>query len=67
LPEDVDADCHAGMPGTGLCAVGTEQPIPPRQIEAEIAVGLGRLDRVMDPVHLRRNDDHAQKPVDRLR
>jgi len=67
LPEDVDADCHAGMAGSGLCAVGTEQPIPPRQIEPEIAVGLGRVDRVMDPVHLGCHHDHAQNPVNRLR
>ncbi len=38
--------------GRGLGAVGVEQSVPPRQIEAEIAVGLGDHHRVMHPVHV---------------
>jgi hypothetical protein len=40
VAELLDADSHPLMPGSGLIAIGAEQPIPPRQVEAEIAVSL---------------------------
>src|SRR6516164_10907322 len=35
LSELRDADGHTFVPGRGLGAIGAEQPIPPRQVEAE--------------------------------
>src|SRR5581483_1217692 len=50
----LDANRHAQLSGGGLGAIGAEQSIPPRQIEAEIGVGLFRNDGVMDAVHVGR-------------
>ena len=47
-----------------LVAVGAEQAIPPRQVEAEVAVGLARGDRVVHAVHVRRHHDPAQHAVE---
>ena len=44
-------------PACGLAPVGAEQPVPPRQIEAEIAVGLMAHDRMVHAMHVGR--DHA--------
>ena len=38
----LDADRHGLVPRRRLGAIGAEQPVPPRKIEAEIAVGLAR-------------------------
>jgi hypothetical protein len=38
--------------------VRAEQPVPPRQIEPEVAVVLGALDRVVHAVHIR-SDHHV--------
>ena len=51
-------------PGRRLGAVGAEQAVPPGQVEAEVAVGLAPLDRVVDPVHLRRDHEPAQDAVE---
>ena len=64
IAELLDADGHALVAGRGLGAVGAEQPVPPRQIEAEIAVGLARHDRVVHAVHVGRHDDPAQHAVE---
>ena len=64
IAELIDADGHADMAGLRLVAVGSEQAIPPGQVEAEVAVGLARLDRVVDPVHVRGHDDPAQNAVE---
>ena len=60
----IDADGHAEMASLGLVPVGAEQAIPPRQVEAEIAVGFARPDRVVDAVHVGGDHDPAQNPVE---
>jgi hypothetical protein len=35
-----DADLHLFVPGDGLRSIRSQQTIPPRKIESEIAVGL---------------------------
>ena len=62
-----DADGHALMPVGGLGAIGSEQTVPPGQVEAEIAVGLPRNDRMVHPVHLGRDHEPAQHAVDARR
>ena len=54
------AEHHALVAGRGLVAVGPEQPVPPRQVEAEVAVRFAPLDRVVHAVHLGRDDQPAQ-------
>ena len=45
IAEDRQSDGHAVVTGRGGGAVGSEQPVPPRQIEAEIAaVSLRRME-----------------------
>ena len=56
-------DRHIRVPFFGLVFVGSEQPVPPGQVEAEIAVGLADDDRVMDPVHVRRNNNEPEHTV----
>jgi len=34
----VDPDCHSLMAGFGLSEISPEQAVPPRQVEAEVAV-----------------------------
>ena len=41
------------MPFAGIIQIGAERPIPPRQVNPEIAVGLSENDRVMNPIHVR--------------
>src|SRR5947207_5032993 len=55
-----DANRHRLMSIDGLGAVSAKQSVPPRQIEAEIAVGLLSADRMMHPVHLRGHDEPAE-------
>ncbi len=52
------------MAVAGLGGISAEQPVPPGQIKAEVAVGFRRVDGVMDPVHVRRHDEEAQDPVE---
>ena len=51
------------MPGARRLAVGPEEPVPPGEVEAEVGVGLVGLHRVVDPVHVRGDEDPAQPPV----
>src|SRR3954468_8439417 len=51
----------------GLSAIGAEEPVPPRQVEAEVAVRLPLLRRLVNPGHVRRDHDPAQTTVDPLR
>ena len=44
----------------GLCAIGPKQPVPPREVESEIAVSFFQADRVMDAVHVGGHDDPPQ-------
>jgi hypothetical protein len=38
IAELLDTNRHSFMAARGLCPVGPEQPVPPGQVEAEIAV-----------------------------
>src|SRR5262249_13179347 len=64
LTELLDADGHRFVTCRRLIAIGAEQAIPPRQIEAEIAIGLAGNDRVVHAMHIRRYDDPAQYPIE---
>src|SRR5215471_11465233 len=48
----LDTNCHAVVARRRLGAVGAQQTVPPRQVEAEIAVGLAPQDRMMDAMHV---------------
>ncbi len=52
------------MPVTGLGGVGAQKPVPPRQVEAVVAVGFCLDDGMMHPVHVRGDDEQAQHPID---
>src|SRR5713101_3890807 len=41
------------MASGGLITIGPQQPIPPGQVEAEIAVSFADHDRMMDAMHIR--------------
>src|SRR6516165_11757056 len=64
LAELLNANNHPFMAGGGLIAIGAEQAIPPRQVEAEIAVGLIHDDRVMHAMHFRRDYQPSQIAID---
>ena len=51
------------MPHGGLRAIGAEQAIPPGQVEAEIAVGFPSVYRMMDAMHVGRDDDEAKHAI----
>jgi len=55
------------MTRRGLRTVGAEQAIPPRQVEAEVAVRLVVNDRMVHAMHVRRHDDPAQHAVEHPR
>ena len=48
-----------------LSGIGPEQPVPPWQIEAEVAVRLTLVDRVMDTVHVRSHHDPPKGSIER--
>ena len=54
------------MAGIGLLLIGTKNSIPPGEIETEIAVVLGGIGRMMDPMHVRRYHYQSQPSVDVL-
>src|SRR5215472_7572799 len=56
----VEADGHAIMTGRRFRPIGAEQPVPPGQIEAEIAIGLARYDRMMHAMHVWSDNDASQ-------
>src|SRR3546814_19097153 len=60
----LDTDDQSFVPGRRLVAVGPEQAIPPGQIEAEVAVRLPRRDRMMDAVHVWRDDEPPQDALE---
>jgi hypothetical protein len=64
VPELSKTDHHTLVAIGGLIFVRSEKPIPPRQIEAEIAVCLTDDHRVVDPVHIRRHHQQPQQTVD---
>jgi hypothetical protein len=48
----------------GLGPIGAEQPVPPWEIEAEVAVGLGPNDGMVDAVHVGRHHQPADQGID---
>ncbi len=57
------SDGHVLMAFDRLSAIGAEQPVPPGQIEAEIAVGFADDHGVMHPVHVRGDHEISQYAV----
>lgn len=60
-------DHHFEVPLSGLVFVGAEQTVPPGQIEAVVDVGLPYDHQVVDPVHVRRDHDQPEDPVQTFR
>ena len=58
------ADGHALMPGLRLRKIGPEQTVPERQVEAVVPVVLAIEHRVVHAMHVRRDDEEAQCPVE---
>ena len=52
------------MPFGGLRYIGAEDPVPPGQVEAKIGIDQRGMDRMVDPVHVRRHHKQPQYPVD---
>jgi hypothetical protein len=62
-----EPDDHAFMTGCRLGAIGSQETIPPGQIEPEIAVGFPDDHRVVYPVHLGRNHKKPQDTIHKSR
>ena len=67
IAELLDSNRHGLVAGGWLGTVGSEQTIPPRQIETEIAVGLLHHDRMVDAVHIRGNHNPSEPSINLLR
>jgi len=46
--------------------IGSEQAVPPGEGEAEVAIRLRAVDRMVHAMHVRRNDHEPEQPVRRL-
>ena len=55
------------MAGIRLRLVESEKPIPDGQAKTEIAIGFNVVGRVMNPVHVRRHNQLAQRCIYRPR
>ena len=58
-----ETDCHTFMARFRLISIGTGKAVPPGEIEAEIAVGFPRNDRVVNAVHVRSYNEKAQDSI----
>lgn len=58
-----DADGHVDVAGSRLFAIGAQQVIPPREIEAVVAVGFAADRGMMHAVHFWRDQCAAQDSV----
>ena len=67
VAEGGDADRHAVMPEGRLCAVGAEQAIPPRHVEAEVAAGFPPVDRMVNTVYVRRHHYKTETSIEAAR
>jgi len=67
FPELLDAKGQPVAAGRGLIAVGSEQAIPPRQVETEIAVGFTGYDRTMHAMHVRHDHQPSKIAVEPCR
>ena len=54
------------MTSLGLCQVGAKQSVPPGEVEAEVAVRLPELGRVMHPMHVGCHDQPAEPAIEPL-
>lgn len=63
ITEIPEAYSHAFVSHTRLVPVGTQKPVPQRQVKTEVGVGLVIYHGVMHPVHFRGHDDPAQHAV----
>ena len=59
-----EPDHHPLMTVGRLRPVCAEQSVPPGKVEAEIAVRLPDDDRMVNPVHIRGNDEKSKPPVE---
>ena len=57
------ADLHAGLPQGRLGAIGAERAIPPGPVESVVAVGFLHIRRMVNPMHVRRDDDPPEHPI----
>ena len=58
--EGIHADGHGSVTHIRLCPVCTKEAIPPGQVEAEVARRLLIADRVVNPMHVGRDDQPPQ-------
>src|SRR6185295_15453842 len=64
VAELLNTDRHLLMTRRRLGFVGAEQAIPPRQVETKVTVGLAHQDRVVNAMHVRRDDKPPQHAID---
>jgi hypothetical protein len=62
-----ESDGHIFMPSHRLGTIGSQEAIPPGKIKPKVAIGLSNNYRMVDPVHLRGDDEKAQDPIDSTR
>jgi hypothetical protein len=61
--ELIDADVHAFMAVPRMGSVGSQQAVPPRLVEAEIAIGLVRVDGMVDTAISKRLEPSKKTPL----
>ena len=59
----LDAQSDAVVPGSGLGAVGAEKAVPDGEVESEVAVGFRPEDRVVNAMHVGRDDQPAKESL----
>lgn len=67
MPELRKSDLHFLMSLRWLASVGSKQKIPPREIEAEIAVCLSAIDGMVHAMHVGSDENFANKLVEAAR
>src|SRR5881409_2263290 len=63
MAELVDAESHAFMTGLRLGSISSKEPVPPREIEPEIAIRFAPENGVMDAMHVRGDDEPTQRAL----
>ena len=64
VSELLNPNRHALVAGLWLRQISAQDPVPPWDIEAKVAVGFGWPDGVMDAVHVRRDNEQPQNRID---
>ena len=62
-----EADNHSFMTPRRLSLIGAHKAVPPGEIKTKIAIMLFDHDRMVDTVHLRRDHQESQNPIDSTR